>query len=75
MATAATRTCDFLLLTLAPAASESPHAIISTGAYTTARTVDGGRLVFKLSSHIQRLATSANLMMDADMRVSEWLSE
>lgn len=29
-----------------------------------------GSLVFKLSSHIQRLATSANLMIDADMRVS-----
>lgn len=40
------------------------------GAYTTARTVRGN-LVFKLSSHIQRLATSANLMMDADMRVSQ----
>jgi branched-subunit amino acid aminotransferase/4-amino-4-deoxychorismate lyase len=40
------------------------------GAYTTARTVQGN-LVFKLSSHVQRLATSANLMMDADMRVSQ----
>lgn len=42
------------------------------GAYTTARTVNGN-LVFKLSSHIQRLATSANLMIDADMRVG-WAS-
>jgi hypothetical protein len=39
------------------------------GAYTTARTVEQQRLVFKLSSHIQRLATSANLMMDADSKV------
>lgn len=45
-------------------------AMAPRGAYTTARTVDGN-LVFKLSSHIQRLATSANLMMDADMRVSQ----
>jgi hypothetical protein len=43
------------------------------GAYTTARTVQGN-LVFKLSSHIQRLATSANLMIDADMRVSQSVS-
>jgi hypothetical protein len=28
-----------------------------------------GDLVFMLSSHVQRLATSANLMADADTRV------
>lgn len=43
--------------------------LLCTGAYTTARTMNGD-LVFMLSSHIQRLATSANLMMDADARVS-----
>lgn len=44
------------------------HYVLFAGAYTTARTVQGN-LVFKLSSHIQRLATSANLMVDADMTV------
>lgn len=43
------------------------------GAYTTARTVQHS-LVFKLSSHIQRLATSANLMVDADTRAADHLS-
>ena len=39
------------------------------GAYTTARTVGGGERVLKLSSHVQRLAVSANLMLDADEQV------
>ncbi|KAF6258830.1 aminotransferase [Scenedesmus sp. NREL 46B-D3] len=43
------------------------------GAYTTARTMRGD-LVFMLSSHVQRLATSANLMMDADARAADHLS-
>lgn len=30
-----------------------------------------GDMVFMLSSHVQRLATSANLMADADERVSQ----
>lgn len=37
------------------------------GAYTTARTV-GGTSVFELSFHIARLASSARLMLEADMR-------
>lgn len=40
----------------------SPRA----GAYTVARTVANGTSVFKLSSHIERLATSANLMLAAN---------
>ncbi|GBF93598.1 hypothetical protein Rsub_06318 [Raphidocelis subcapitata] len=36
------------------------------GAYTTARTVGGGARVLKLSSHVERLATSANLMVQSD---------
>eukprot|EP00878_Enallax_costatus_P014182 GHUV01014834.1.p1 GENE.GHUV01014834.1~~GHUV01014834.1.p1 ORF type:complete len:311 (+),score=57.25 GHUV01014834.1:151-1083(+) len=43
------------------------------GAYTTARTLNGD-LVFMLSSHVQRLATSANLMVDADIRSNDHLS-
>jgi hypothetical protein len=39
------------------------------GAYTTARTVGGGARVLKLSSHIERLATSANLMVQSDEQV------
>ncbi|WIA18133.1 hypothetical protein OEZ85_009609 [Tetradesmus obliquus] len=43
------------------------------GAYTTARTMRGD-LVFMLSSHVQRLATSANLMVDADARAADHLA-
>ena len=39
------------------------------GAYTTARTV-GGSSVFELSFHLQRLARSATIMLDAD--VVDW---
>lgn len=39
------------------------------GAYTTARTVGDGTLVLKLSSHVQRLAQSANLMAQADAQL------
>ena len=38
------------------------------GAYTTARTAGRGR-VFELSHHVDRLATSALLMMQADCQV------
>ncbi len=41
-----------------------------TGAYTTARTVGDGTRVLKLASHIERLAQSANLMVQSDEQVS-----
>lgn len=40
-------------------------AVQPRGTYTTARTV-GGASIFELSFHIERLATSARLMMQAD---------
>jgi branched-subunit amino acid aminotransferase/4-amino-4-deoxychorismate lyase len=37
-----------------------------TGAYTTARTVDGGKRVFRLAMHVQRLSESARAMAEAE---------
>jgi len=59
-------------------ARDNPHALHGpsmccvAGAYTTARTVDGGSKVLKLTSHIERLARSTNLMTHVEVSVSEW---
>jgi hypothetical protein len=42
--------------------------VAPAGAYTTARTVGGSR-VFELTHHINRLASSIQLMMEADCQV------
>lgn len=43
-----------------------PCRPLPAGAYTTARTVGGGAAAFELGFHINRLASSAALMMQAD---------
>jgi hypothetical protein len=56
----------------APCAHQEPLAFrparSPAGAYTTVRTV-GGDSVFELTFHIDRLASTAKLMMDADSQV------
>lgn len=49
-----------------PSPPTRPPKTQTKGAYTTARTVDGGRKIFRLSNHVQRLHDSARDLMAAE---------
>ncbi|KAJ2782777.1 hypothetical protein GGI15_002797 [Coemansia interrupta] len=44
------------------------------GAYTAMRTVDGGRRVFLLAEHMQRLAQSSALLLHGSQPAAHWLA-
>lgn len=59
--------CDAQAAVPCPVDSKAWLKTAPRGAYTTARTIDRDN-VFMLSAHVQRLATSANLMAEADSK-------